>query len=71
MYEFDSGANLTDLKCGLKDTVGHTVSVAMAITVVRVVVFVGKEHHVDLNTSHSITPIKSISKNSLIQSSSV
>ena len=49
MYEFDSGANLTDLKCGLKDTVGHTVSAAVLLTVLRVVRLVGKEHQVYLH----------------------
>ena len=38
------------LESGLENTVGHAVSVSMAITVARVVVFIRKEHHVDLNT---------------------
>ena len=37
------------LESGLENTVGHAVSVSMAITVLGVVVFIRKEHHVDLN----------------------
>ena len=37
------------LESGLENTVGHAVSVSVAITVGRVVVFIRKEHHVDLN----------------------
>ena len=37
------------LESGLENAVGHAVSVAMTITVFGVVVFIGKEHQVDLN----------------------
>ena len=46
------------LESGLENAVGHAVSVAMTITVFRVVVFIGKEHQVDLNKKFNSKSLK-------------